>query len=276
MIAASGPVIMVNLRPGGSNAGVLQMAGILATSLGASVIGVAALQPRPIDWTCGDYLPANFSGTERDEAEAAVDNTEAAFRAALPGHEVEWRSSLSFYPPALFVVDQVRRADLILTGAPTLANPDGERTMVNDLVMQAGRPVIIIPETPPSAALDRIMLAWKDTPQSRRAAYDSLPLLRRATHVTVVEVAPEESLPAARQRLADVAQWLAAHGIAADTLAAAALSDDAEQLETLALHLEANLIVAGAYGHSRVREWTFGGVTRSIMLRGNRCALLSH
>ncbi len=129
--------------------------------------------------------------------------------------------------------------------------------------------------------LDQIMLAWKETPKARRAALDALPLLQRAVHVTVVEISAEKDLPLARQRLADVSCWLTRHGIIAETLAAAALhdnafrDDDGKQLEPVARKLGAILIVAGAHGHSRLRESAFGSVTGTL-IHGDRCALLSH
>lgn len=125
------------------------------------------------------------------------------------------------------------------------------------------------------------MLAWKETRETRRAALDALSLLQRAVHVTVVEISAEKDLSSARQRLADVSCWLSRHGIIAETLAVAALhdnasqDDDGEQLESVARRSGANLIVAGAYGHSRLREWAFGSVTRAL-IHGDRCALLSH
>ena len=81
--------------------------------------------------------------------------------------------------------------------------------------------------------------------------------------MSVVEVAAEEDLADARERVADVAHWLSGHGIVADALASASTGEDARALNAIAHSQGANLIVAGAYGHSRLREWALGGVTRT-------------
>ncbi len=105
---------------------------------------------------------------------------------------------------------------------------------------------------------------------------DALPLLRLATQVSIVEIAADEDVAAARQRLTEISRWLARHDIAVEMVAARSSDDDAAQLRSIAQDAGAGLIVAGAYGHSRLREWAFGGVTRSLLQQGECCALLSH
>ena len=83
-------------------------------------------------------------------------------------------------------------------------------------------------------------------------------------------------LEAAKKRLEDVQAWLQAHGIKAGILAAAATGDDAIRLNAIAREHKADLLVAGAYGHSRLREWVLGGVTHDLLLRAERCVLVSH
>ena len=94
--------------------------------------------------------------------------------------------------------------------------------------------------------------------------------------MTVVEIAAEDDLDAANARLADVAGWLKRHGIDATPVTAASPGDDAARLDAIVREQGADLLVAGAYGHSRVREWALGGVTRDLLLRAGRCALVSH
>ncbi len=134
------------------------------------------------------------------------------------------------------------------------------------------------PCTPNLAAvpLDAVVIGWKDTRETRRAVVDALPLLRHAGRVAVVEVASEEDLPAARTRLDDVVAWLKRHGVVAHSVAAPAAGDDATRLDGIVLEHGAGLLVAGAYGHNRLREWTLGGVTRTVLKHPGRCSLLSH
>ena len=83
-------------------------------------------------------------------------------------------------------------------------------------------------------------------------------------------------MAAARSHVAEVTKWLGRHGIEATGLAVLQEGDNAAQLGFVAGRQGADLIVAGAYGHSRVREWALGGVTRSLLLHTHRCSLLSH
>ena len=142
--------------------------------------------------------------------------------------------------------------------------------------MQAGRPILVVPQAAEAVSLDHVVLAWKDTRETRRAAFDALPLMTRAKHVTVVQLAAETELADAREELADVAQWLESHGIAADTVAVATEAGESRQLNALAKDRGAGLIVAGGYGHSRLREWALGGMTRDLLLNPELCAVLSH
>ncbi len=270
------PTLLVNLVPGWLNTGLLQVAGGLAERLGASVIGVAARQPMQLDVSSTCYISPEVFNDERAETGREMSGAEAEFRGTFHGPRHEWRSSVSFATPAGYIVDQARHADLLLTGMPCHELSDATRATAGELVMQCGRPVLVVPEAPATPALDNVILAWKDTREARRAALDALPLLEQAMHVTVAEIAAEADLPAARQRLADVSDWLARHGVITEVLACASVGDDAAQLDSLASERGANLVVAGAYGHSRLREWAFGGVTRTLLQQGGRCAMLSH
>jgi nucleotide-binding universal stress UspA family protein len=92
----------------------------------------------------------------------------------------------------------------------------------------------------------------------------------------VAEVAAGPDLPAARLRLADVVAWLEHQGVAARALAVASTGNDTATLSALAQDEDTDIVVAGAYGHSRWREWALGGVTRDLLLQPGRCALLAH
>jgi nucleotide-binding universal stress UspA family protein len=268
--------LLVNLTAGRSNSGLLQVASHLAERHGAAVIGVAAKQPVQIDVSGTCYISPGIYDDMQAETEAEISRAEAEFRAVFQGRDVDWCSSVGLGSPADFILDQVRRADVLLTGMPLHPKADATSATAGELIMQCGRPVLVVPPAPASPSLDRVMLAWKDTREARRAALDALPLLRTAAYVGVVEIAAEEDMAAARQHVDDVARWLGKHGIVVDAVAAASGDDDAAQLESAAQKSAANLVVAGAYGHNRVREWAFGGVTRTLVQHADRCALLSH
>ena len=268
--------LMVNLALGQSNAGVLRVAGDLARRFGAAVTGIAACQPMQTLYSDGCYVSPEAIEARRQEIDEELQAAEAEFRTGLEGPRLAWRSAVAFEPPSDYVVREARGADLLLTGMPSRNRADATRVLASELVMQAGRPVLVAPAGAAGFTPGHVMLGWQDTRETRRAAWDALPLLKAAAQVSVVEVAATRDLAQARGRLADVARWLAGHGVTADTLAAASLDDDAPQLAGLAAERGADLIVAGAYGHSRVREWVLGGVTRDLLLHAGCCTLLSH
>ena len=167
--------------------------------------------------------------------------------------------------------------DLVITSVATSGILDAVRTMnTGDLIMRVGRPVLIVPATAQALKLDRVVVGWKDTRETQRAIAGALPLLKLAKDVSVVEIAAEEDMAMARKHLDDVVGWLKRHGIAAKAIASLSTGNDAARLDGLAQEYDADVIVGGAYGHNRMREWALGGVTRDLLLRADRCCLLSH
>ena len=271
--------LMVHLEPGRSNAGLLHVASGLAERLGAGVIGIAACQPLQLIYNDGCYVPNDLIQEDRDTCATQIREAETEFRRAMEGHvqTLGWRSAVTAEPLEQFLAREARGADLVITATSAGAGHDATRRVnAGDLVMQLGRPVLAVPQSVGTLGLHRVVVAWKDTPEPRRAAMDALPLLKLAAHVAVVEVAPEEDLPATRTHLQDVVGWLGHHGVRADALAVASDGGDAAQLASIVDAQDADLVVAGAYGHSRVREWAFGGVTRGLLANTRRCALVSH
>lgn len=269
---------MVHLELGRSNGGLLQVTRDLARRLQAYVIGIAACQPVTMVYGEG-HITAELIEQDREEIERELRAAEAEFRCAFQDHSkaIEWRSSVSDASLADFLAREARAADLVVTGTATGDLFDATRTInQGDLVMHAGRPVLLVPVSTTALPLQHVVVGWKDTRETRRAAFDAIPLLRLASRVTLVEIADEENLPAARLRLADAVVWLARKKIEADWEAIASTGDDVAHLNVVAQERHADLIVAGAYGHTRAHEWALGGVTRDLLLRPNRCALVSH
>ena len=112
----------------------------------------------------------------------------------------------------------------------------------------------------------RVTVAWKDTRESRRALRDALPLLRKAEQIVVTEICERElEVADSQRRLRDVAQYLSRQGVScvADRVRPAE-GTTAETLSRFVHDELSDLIVAGAYGHSRVGEWVFGGMTQEL------------
>ena len=242
------------------------------------VIGVAAgLPAAPIH---ADGMIAS-SVLELDYARLnqAIGRCETRFRSALKdfGGSLQWRSAAA--NPADFLADEARAADLVVVGRAEHDAPfgPGQPLNIGDAVMRVGRPLLVVPPRSTRLALDRILVAWKDTAESRRAIAAALPLLRKANDLTIVEIVSESRERAAAQaRVADVARWLAQHQIAAATRVEPSAGDAGSQLDAMASEARIDVIVAGAYGHARLREWIFGGVTRHLLHQSSACALLVH
>jgi nucleotide-binding universal stress UspA family protein len=270
---------MVHLELGASNKGLLRIADDLAERFRAKVIGIAAAQPMQMIYNDG-YYSADLIELDRAEIEKEIKSAEDEFRTALQSRadKLEWRSTVTFSPLPNYLAHQARAADLIITGVDQNNSlfDSSRHVYMGDLAMQVGRPVLIVPASVGSLNLNRIIVGWKDTRETRRAIVDAVPLLKKAGRVVVVEIASGDGLASARVHLDDVVDWLKRHGVAAQSQAIPSSEDDATSLAAVAREQGADVIVAGAYGHSRLREWVLGGVTRDLLLRADRCALVSH
>jgi len=269
--------LMVCMRVGGSNAEPLAVAADVAKRFGAHVVGVAARQASAHAFVRGagplephDYDPKRFA----EQAEAA----EREFRAAFSGAEAhEWRTQMTFGPAWEFVAEEARAADLVVaaTDGEPMFFPSGQAD-VGDLLMRAGRPILVAPQKASGFAFRQALVCFKNAREARRALADSLPVLKAMARVHVAEIVEAGTADDARRRLADVRAWLKRHGIEASCDAVAGGAHPVRRLSALARDLDADLIVAGAFGHSRLREWAFGGVTGELILRSDRCVLASH
>lgn len=269
--------LLTHLELDGANDAVCAVSARLANVMGADVIGVAACQPLRsyIELPAGEAIEMY-----RIETVQEMKAAEAHFRAALRGKakNVEWRSDVTWRDLADYIAAQSRAADLIVT-APAI-NSDlldtTRRTDIGALVMAAGRPVLIVPPETRGLDLKSAVIACKDTPETRRAVLDALPLLKLAEQVAIVEIAPKADIPGAFARVRDVAGWLERHEIEAEVLVQQTKGRDVDSLYRVLEDRHCDLVVAGAYGHSRLREWSFGGVTMDLLVSPDRCALLSH
>ncbi len=269
--------LLVHLDLGRSNENLLQFAGELAERFDARVIGITACSP-PVVAYADVGLDGETFELERKQIEDQIGLAEAEFRAAFRDRKanVEWRSAEDDANLVRYVSRQARNADLLLTAVAQGDMFDSTRAMhTGALVMQVGRPVLLVPLAAKSAKLNRILVGWKDTRETRRAVADALPLMRHA-EVTVVEVAADGDMEAARRHLDDVVAWLMQHGVAAKSYPVGSTGNDATDLHAAADRERCDIIVAGAYGHSRLHEWMLGGVTKDLLMSPRRCSLVSH
>ena len=255
----------------------LRVACELADRFKSKVIGVTAgLPAAPIH--ADGLIASSVLEVDYEQLNQAIGRCETHFRSALKGFcdTLEWRSGAAY--PADFLAAEARAADLLVVGRSENYAPLGPHQLldIGDAVMEAGRPVLVVPPRHTNLALDRILVAWKDTAESRKAIVAALPLLRKATELTIVEIVPEKAeRDAAAARVADVANWLQRHNISASARVELS-AGDASHLDAIASEARIDIVVAGAYGHARLHEWIFGGITRHLLQRSSTCVLLVH
>ena len=182
--------------------------------------------------------------------------------AGQPSPTAQWLRAIG--DEAYWVREYGRAADLLVVGHPA----DDQGVSIDTIeaaLVGSGRPVLIVPATPMVSLPETIVIAWKAAPEAARAVTAAMPLLSKAKQIQIVTVAEEQGL--SDEEGARLMTNLAWHGFnvstrhlrperlgAADTLLATAVAEGA-------------LVVMGAYGHSRLREWMFGGFTEHV-LRG--------
>ena len=266
--------LMVNLELGRSNTKLLALAGDLAERFDADVIGIAACQLMQSIYNDG-YVSGELVDVAQRAARNKMKEAEAQFRLLIEKRlgSADWRSCVAFDGPADYVARQARCADLIITG---VSPSTGLGVNIGDLIMESGRPVLLIPALVKELTFEHVVVAWKDTREARRAVVAALPLLKIASRVSIIEMAGPEDTDAARDRVQDVSRWLARHGANAEASVGAASGDETQVFGDITKAQGADLIVAGAYGHSRLREWLLGGFTRHLLKESGVCSLVLH
>ncbi|MCG6113156.1 MAG: universal stress protein [Paracoccus sp.] len=183
-----------------------------------------------------------------------------------------------FGHPTELLAIHARSADLLMVGPPRTAEAlERDRHVdVGKLVLAAGRPVLLLTKDEAVPRADKIIIAWKDAREARRAVVDALPFLTAARQVIVTTVV-ENHEGLAREGCAEVVRFLMRHGVKAEeTLLPLGKAPPAEAIADLARAIGSDFVVSGGYGHSRLREWAFGGVTRSLIHDGSLNRLFSN
>lgn len=191
-----------------------------------------------------------------------------------------WSERSSWVEDAGGIVDTVSRnarfADLTVIGQqPSRESMDAYIDLPDDFVLHSGRPVLVIPEIGVSRPIGkRVVVAWNGGREAARAVADAMPILERAEAVEVFSIEPKdmEDMPGS-----DMARHLARHGVTATAKRSVAHNIDASDvLLNFVADENMDLIVMGAYGHSRMREVILGGMTRDILTRMTVPVLMSH
>lgn len=254
----------------------------LAKAFEARIVGIAG--SAPVALPLGDpytgeamIMMGEALAQFRDMAESEVQAALKRFHAVLTveGVEGEWRGQAGY--PADLIARQARCADVVMVGRRSPLVPTRAADPA-DVLLAIGRPILVVPPAPPRDPLGSpAVVAWTDSREAQRALAAALPLLKRAAGVTVLSVGrdgpPDEAV---RASLFDVRDWLALHGVRSEAQARPARGRIAAEILSVAEEQSAGLVVAGGYGHARLRESVLGGVTQDLLADSPVCLLLSH
>ncbi|MBF6024831.1 universal stress protein [Lysobacter niastensis] len=239
-----------------------------------ALAGVSIIAPSLETWK---YYPASVYPTMHQSAEATTQALAEAVARRLAKEPVVTevrKSELFWLTPAELSALHARYADLVVLGVDRKM-ADADARLLGGLLAGGGRPVLLVPpQTPEVAAYERIVIAWKSTPEASRAVHDALPLLQAARSVDLLTVghgaAPLDHLEV------NIAPHLQRHGVQVNLVRRSGTGPAAQEILGHAGESRADLIVAGGYSHSRALEQVIGGVTRGLLQRSPIPVLFSH
>jgi nucleotide-binding universal stress UspA family protein len=255
----------------------IRLAADLADRFRATLIGLSATAFRPTMMVEGVAMEGMTEAAMK-EISSKLARKGGWFRDIVrrDHRNLEWRPVFDF--PADALAREARSADLVVLGR-TRGPGDGYSSLdPGGTILRLGRPALVVPEGIGSLRADHIVIGWKDTREARRAVVDALPILQDATRVTVMELRVHGADEAAAlKHLDDVASYLKRHRvIVGPSVTVGQEGSGAAQLIRHAHDERADLLVTGAYGHSRLGEWVFGGMTHDLLASSPICCLMSH
>lgn len=273
--------IVVHLTLDPRNEARINMAIAMARRFGARVSGLYTVPPPNVPYYMGEYIPTELIQKQMDEAQKASVGARESFLSICAGANIEHRWLASDMAPVEALRLAARASDLVIVGQPDpnpsdpTAIPYGTDVLPHELALQAGRPVLAVPHAGSFGEVGRtILVGWNGKREAARAVHDAMPLLRGAESVHLVVVAPEKK---GRTPLDEITEHLQRHGLRLQS----AVIDSGGQKVGLALMEEAkargaDMMVMGAFGHSRLREMVFGGVTETVLSNMTLPVLLSN
>lgn len=274
--------ILMWLQAGAANNQLIATGATIAAEHGAELNAVITTPKlaRSGHWAVGGMVSGMAAEVETRAERTAVDLASAVAQARIAAGLTGATMTQALAPHLFgeFVAVKGRTSDLVIARATA---DEETRGQIEALVFAAARPVLLLPSVEEDSADNafdphKIALAWDGSRTATRAAFDALPLLKRAREVTLIQITDDKDLSRSGTA-AELSALLAGHGVKAATLevlgrgrpTAAALKDAFEQSG-------AGLLVMGAYGHSRAREFILGGATRGTLQACAFPVLLSH
>jgi len=269
---------LFHIEPDEAFAARIAMVSALAEKYGAHVIA-SHIVPQP-DF----YVPYSDVYLLSGEANIAflegwkevAQNARQTFEASWPvaGSTWEWKQENGITD--ILLAEQARTADLTIVGLgkTTTESPRLSSQLAGDITLLNGLPVLALPEGAPAPLGEKpVIIAWDGSIEAVHAIRYSLPFLASAPEIIIVEIGENitADLPSA-----DIAPYLARYGFKIEAIRQAATNSVADELLTVAHTNGAELIVMGAYAHTRLREYILGGVTRRLLQNANVPILLCH
>jgi len=254
----------------------VRIATTLADRFMATLIGISSCILPPYPSEGAYFVTRELVEEEQRDMALSLKRVEEAFRHHVgPGRTgIEWRSAIEV--PDDYIAANARSGDLMV-----IARDRGRGGICRTIdpgttVLTSGRPVLLVPPGVDALRAEHVIVGWKESREARRALSDSLPFLHQAKAVSIIEVCDAGMEGSAQRHVDDIAQYLARHRITVASALAVHGDDPATELMHRASAADADLIVAGAYGHTRLGEWIFGGVTRGLLTTSPVCCLMAH
>ena len=266
--------ILTQVEPDWGSGHALRAAVQTANRFSAHLVGLAAQGFDQSSYAFGDV---GLIQVVREQIDLDLASAERRFRAATEGAPAgaSWISETAY--PADAMARHARGADLIVATREPDDSSAATLCRCADLIMQGGAPVLVAPDDPEPLAAKRIVFAWREGREARKALAEALPFLTQADQVMLVTVRPPDQRLYAETELREIAQRLSRHrvSVAVDVLATGH-SSVGQKIVEAAHRFHADLIVAGAYSHMRLREWVLGGVTADLLNQRSKYVLFSH
>ncbi|HUO23065.1 MAG TPA: universal stress protein [Caulobacteraceae bacterium] len=266
--------VLTHVEPDWGSGRALEVAIEVAKMFSAHITGLGA---EAIDPALYGYAEGTLIQALRDQIKDDAASAEQRFRSATAslGADASWLYQST--DPVDAVVACARGADLVVAHRTGASAGRGNFCAVGDLVLRAGAPVLVAPEEGPPLTGKRVLFAWRDGREARRALSDALPFLKRADHVMLSAVCSADARDQVEAELKDVVRRLTLHDVrVVRDLIPSGHGEASSKLIDAAHRFNADLIVAGAYGHVRLREWALGGVTQDLLDRCSKYVLFSH
>jgi nucleotide-binding universal stress UspA family protein len=272
--------IIVNLSVTKEGSLVGKYAVSVAAALEAHLTGVAFIYDPVVPISGAGYIPAEVIEIQREDNETAAEAAIKSFTAATDQAGISAEpliTNASLAGASDHFARMARRFDLAIVGQAEPEISSMEQIIGETTLFESGRPMIMVPYIQKAPfKTDNVMICWDGSRTAARAVADAIPIIRKSGRVEIVIVTNERGKEDEIEG-ADIGQHLARHGLKVDVHRISGGNIDvADALLSHAADSSADLMVMGGYGHSRLREFVLGGVTRSIFESMTLPVLLSH